>query len=58
MEEKTTEQKLLDASTQASVIVQAFSPAAAEAIQAGVAVEPVISGLARLIHGLFVHHTK
>lgn len=50
------EQKLDAAAAQASTIVAAFSPAAAIAIQAGVAVEPVVSGLIHMFVALFKHH--
>lgn len=54
----TLEQKIDTAAAQASTIVAAFSPAAAAAIQAGVAVEPVISGLIHMLAALFAHHAK
>lgn len=54
----TLEQKLVDAADQSAQIVAAFSPQAAILIKTGVAVEPVISGIAHMIHGLFVHHAK
>lgn len=52
------EEKIDGAAAQASQIVAAFSPAAAVAIQAGVAVEPVVSGLIKMFIELFKHHAK
>ena len=54
----TLEDKLLQASEEASKIASIFSPAVGQAVQAGVAVEPLISGIVKLIVGLFHHHTK
>lgn len=54
----TLEQKILQASSEAAVIASAFSPAVATAIQTGVAVEPVISGLVHMFAELFRHHAK
>lgn len=52
------EAAILKATTEASSIVSEFSPAIGKVIGAGVAVEPVVSGFARLLVGLFHHHTK
>lgn len=54
----TLEQKLDDAAVQASQVVAAFSQPAAVLIQSGVAIEPVISGIVKLVIGLFAHHAK
>jgi hypothetical protein len=55
---QTIEQKIVLATQESAQIVQAFSPAAAALIQAGVAVEPVMSGIIHMIIGIFRHHTK
>jgi hypothetical protein len=52
------EQKILQAATVSEQAVALFSPVAAQAIAAGVAVEPVFSGLAKLILGIFKHHVS
>jgi hypothetical protein len=52
----TLEEKIDTAAAEAAQIVAAFSPAAATAIQAGVAVEPVVSGLLHMFAALFKHH--
>lgn len=52
------EQKIDEAAAQASSIVSTFSPAAAAAIESGVAIEPVISGMVHMFIGLFKHHAK
>lgn len=52
------EAKILQAASEAGQVAGIFSPAAAEAINAGVAVEPVFSGFVQLILGIFKHHTK
>jgi hypothetical protein len=52
------EQKIVDAADQSAQIVAAFSPQAAVLIKTGVAVEPIISGIAHIIAGLFRHHTS
>ena len=54
----TLEQKIDAAAAQASQIVATFSPAAGAAIEAGVAVEPVVSGLVQMFIALFHHHVK
>lgn len=54
----TTEQKILAAAEIASQAVSIFVPAAGAAVKAGVAVEPVISGLVQLFIGIFKHHSK
>lgn len=51
------EEKILKAVQESETIVSIFSPAAAEAVAAGVAVEPLFSGLLRGIIGHFRHHT-
>jgi len=53
----STEQKILAASEEAAQVTKIFSPAIGAAIDAGVAVEPVVSGFVHLIIGLFHHHT-
>jgi hypothetical protein len=53
---QTLEDKILLAIEQADQIVAEFSPGVATLIGSGVAVEPVISGFARMIIGLFKHH--
>jgi hypothetical protein len=55
---QTLEQKIETAAAEASQVVSIFSPAAAAAIQGGVAVEPVISGFVQMLIALFKHHTK
>lgn len=55
---QTLEQKIELAAAEASQIVSIFSAPAAAAIQAGVAVEPVVSGFLQLIIALFKHHTS
>jgi len=52
------EDKILTAAKESEQIAQIFSPAVAEAIDAGVTVEPVVKGLIQLIAGLFHHHTN
>lgn len=52
----TLEQKIENAAAQAAQVASSFSPAIGMAIQAGVEVEPVISGMVQLIIGLFRHH--
>jgi hypothetical protein len=54
----TLEEKIDAAAAKSAEIVATFSPAAAAAIQAGVAVEPIVSGLLHLFIGLFHHHVK
>lgn len=56
--QQSLEDKLTTAAAQSAQIVAAFSPQAAVLIQTGVAIEPVISGLAHMIAGLFKHHVK
>jgi hypothetical protein len=51
------EDKILVATQQAAQIASIFSPAAGAAVAAGVSVEPVISGLVKMIAGLFHHHS-
>ncbi len=51
------EDKILLASDEASKVATIFSPAVGAAIKAGVSVEPIISGMVKLIIGLFHHHT-
>lgn len=51
----TTEQKILQASAEAAQITSLFSPAASQAIQLGVAVEPVISSIVGLFRNIFHH---
>lgn len=53
----TLEDKILLATTQAAQIASIFSPAVGMAIKAGVAVEPLVEGMVKLIAGLFHHHT-
>lgn len=57
IQQLSIEDKILLAAQQAESVVSIFSPMAAQAVAAGVQVEPVISGLAKLIVGLFHHHT-
>lgn len=57
VQQPSMEDKILVAASQAETIVGIFSPAAAEMVQAGVSVEPLMSGMIRLIVGLFHHHT-
>lgn len=52
------EQKIEQAGAEAAIIAQQFSPAVGAAIQAGVAVEPVISGFIQMMIALFKHHTS
>lgn len=54
----TTEQKIVAAAAQSAQIVQAFSPAAAQLIAAGVSVEPIIGGLIQMFAALFAHHAQ
>ena len=58
VEQPTLEDKLTLAAAQSETIVEAFSPQVAELIKTGVAVEPVLSGIAHMIAGLFKHHTS
>lgn len=52
------EDKITAAAAKASEIVAMFAPGAAAAIQAGVAVEPVVSGMVKLFVHMFHHHVK
>jgi hypothetical protein len=54
----TTEQKIDQAALEASQIVAAFSPQASALIQAGVSVEPIISGLIGMFKELFAAKAK
>jgi hypothetical protein len=56
VQQPTLEDKILLATQQAEQIISAFNPKVAQLIEAGVAVEPVISGIAKMIAGLFHHH--
>jgi hypothetical protein len=56
-QQPTLEDKILLATKEAAAIADIFSPAVARVIQLGVAVEPVVAGLVKLISGLFQHHT-
>lgn len=53
----SVEAKILQATEQAEQVVGIFSPAAAQAVAQGVAVEPLLSGFAKTIFGIFHHHT-
>jgi len=55
-QQPSIEDKILLATAEASKIAELFSRPIAEAIRAGVAIEPVISGIAKLIAGVFHHH--
>jgi len=55
-EKQTTEDKILLASAEAAKVAAIFAPAVGNAISAGVAVEPLVSGIVKLIVGLFHHH--
>lgn len=50
------EAKILQAAQAAESAVAVFSPAAAQAVQAGVAVEPMVSGLVKMFISIFKHH--
>jgi hypothetical protein len=54
----TLEQKLLNAAIEADKIVATFNPAVAELISAGIAIEPIISGIAKMVAGIFQHHVN
>jgi hypothetical protein len=54
----TLEQKIDAAATQAGQIVSVFSPKAAALIEAGVEVEPIISGFVQMFIAIFKHHAK
>lgn len=54
----TLEDKILLAAQEAAKVSQIFSPAVAKVIELGVATEPIISGMVKLIVGLFHHHTE
>lgn len=54
----TLEEKITKASSEAAQIAEIFSPAVGEAIQAGVAAEPIIAAMIHLFAGLFRHHTS
>jgi hypothetical protein len=56
-QQPSLEDKILLATQEAAKIAAIFSPAVAQVITLGVSVEPVISGLVKLIAGLFQHHT-
>jgi hypothetical protein len=53
----TLDDKITRATKDAADIAGIFAPAAKQAIDAGVAVEPIFLSLAHLITGLFKHHT-
>lgn len=53
----TLEERILLATEQAAQIAAIFSPRVSALIDAGVAIEPVVSGLIKLISGLFHYHT-
>ena len=53
----TLEQKILNATRDSEKIISSFSPQVAALVDIGVASEPLFSGLARMIAGLFHHHT-
>lgn len=55
---QTMDQKIDAAVQQGAKIVELFAPQAAAAIEAGVAVEPVIHGFIGFIIALFRHHTS
>ena len=54
----TLEQKITAAVAQSAQIIAEFSPTVAAIIDAGLIVEPDISGLVRLFAALFHHHQK
>lgn len=54
----TKEQEIDQAALEASQIVASFSPQAATLIQAGVSVEPIISGLIQMFASIFAHKAK
>lgn len=54
---QTMDQKIDAAVQQGAKIAELFAPQAAAAIEAGVAVEPVIHGFIGFIIALFRHHT-
>lgn len=56
VDQASLEQKITGAAAQASSIVAMFSPAAAQAVAAGVEVEPIVSGLVKLFIHFFTHH--
>lgn len=53
----TTEEKILLAVQESEQVIAIFKPAWAALIDEGVTLEPVVSGFARIIAGLFKHHT-
>lgn len=55
---QSLEQKIEMAAAEAAQVAAIFSPGVGAAIQAGVAVEPVISGFIQLLVGIFKHHTS
>jgi len=58
VQQPSLEDKILQAASEAEQIAAIFSPAAAQLVTLGVSIEPVVSGLAKLIIGVFHHHTK
>jgi len=54
----TTEQKIDQAAAKAASIVSLFNPAAAQAVEMGAELEPVISAMVQTFISLFKHHAK
>lgn len=54
----TLEQKIELAAAEAAQVASLFSPAIGKAIEAGVSIEPILSGFFQLLIGIFKHHTK
>jgi len=52
------EDKILLATKQSETVIALFSPQIAAAVEAGVEVEPLVSGLAKLVIGVFHHHAE
>lgn len=50
--------KIMLASKEAAAIAEIFAPSAAAAVDAGIAVEPIIISFGQMIVNLFHHHTK
>jgi hypothetical protein len=56
-QQPSLEDKLLAAAQQSEQVVAVFSPQIAELVATGVSVEPIFSGIVKMIVGLFQHHT-
>lgn len=57
VQQPSLEDKILAAVQQSEQVIGLFSPTIAQVAAAGVQMEPVISGFAQLIIGIFKHHT-